>query len=202
MARCDNSEPDTELAEQFNMKEEKGVLVGDVAEGGPAEKAGIQRGDVITKFDGKKLEEPYQLRNMVANTAPGREATLTIIRENKTITKTVTIGELPAEMQKPSKGGEYNNLLNGVTVQDLTPEISGNLNLPQKLRGVVVTNVAGDSPASMILTQGDVIQEINRQKITDMKDYEKVVSKIKPGSDILLLIYRGGTSLYITLSSK
>jgi serine protease Do len=191
-----------ELAEQFNMKEGKGVLVGDVAEGGPAEKAGIQRGDVITKFEGKQIEEPYQLRNMVANTAPGDEAKLTIIIEDKTITKTVTIGELPGEMQKPSAGLEYNNLLKGVTVQDVTPEIAGNLNLPPKLKGVVVTNVAGDSPASMMLTQGDVIQEINRQRITDMKDYEKVVSKIKPGSDILLLIHRGGTSLYITLSSK
>jgi serine protease Do len=191
-----------ELAQQFNMKEDKGVLVGDVVEGGPAEKAGVQRGDVITEFDGKKIEEPYQLRNMVANTAPGEEAKLTIIRENKTITKTVTIGELPAEMQKPSTGGEYDNLLKGVTVQELTPEIAGNLNLPPKLRGVVVANITGDSPASMILTQGDVIQEINRQKITDMKDYRRVVSKIKPGSDILLLIYRGGTSLYITLSSK
>jgi serine protease Do len=191
-----------QLAEQFNIKEGKGVLVGDVAEGGPAEKAGIQRGDVITGFEGNKIEEPYQLRNMVANTAPGDKAKVTIFRENKTITKTVTIGELPAEMQKPSAGLEYNNLLKGVTVQEVTPEIAGNLNLPPKLKGVVVTNVAGDSPASMILTQGDVIQEINRQRITGMKDYEKVVSKIKPGSDILLLIYRGGTSLYITLSSK
>jgi serine protease Do len=191
-----------ELAQQFDMKEGKGVLVGDVVEGGPAEKAGIQRGDVITKFEGKKIEEPYQLRNMVANTAPGQKAILTIVRENKTIKKTVTIGELPAEMQKTSAGQEYNNLLKGVIVQDLTPEIAGNLNLPQKLKGVVVTSVAGDSPASMVLTQGDVIQEIDRQRITDVKDYEGVVSKIKPGNDILLLIYRGGTSLYITLSSK
>jgi serine protease Do len=191
-----------ELAEQFNVKEDKGVLVGDVVEGGPAEKAGLQRGDIITEFDGKKIEEPYQLRNMVANTAPGAEAKLTIVRENKTITKTVTIGELPAEMQKPSAGREYNNLLKGVTVRDLSPEVAGNLNIPSKLKGVVVTGIAGDSPASMVLMQGDVIQEINRQRITDTKDYEKVVSKIKPGSDILLLIYRGGTSLYITLSSK
>jgi serine protease Do len=191
-----------ELAEQFGIKEGKGVLVGDVSEGGPAEKAGIQRGDVIIKFEGKRIEEPYQLRNMVANTSPGDKANLTIIREDKTITKTVAIGELPAGMQKPSAGREYNNLLKGVTVQDITPEIAGNLNLPPKLKGVVVENIAGDSPASMILTQGDVIQEINRQKITNMKDYESVVSRIKPGGDILLLIFRGGTSLYITLSSK
>jgi len=191
-----------ELADQFGIKEGKGVLVGDVTEGGPAEKAGIQRGDVITGFEGKQIEEPYQLRNMVANTAPGDKADLTIIREDKSITKTVTIGELPAEMQKPSAGREYNNLLKGVTVQNITPEIAGNLNFPAKLKGVVVENVAGDSPASMILAQGDVIQEINREKISDMKDYEKVASRIKPGSDILLLIFRGGTSLYITLSSK
>jgi serine protease Do len=190
-----------ELAKQFNLKEDKGALIGDVIEGSPAEKAGLQRGDVIIEYEGKKIDEPYQLRNMVANTAPGQEVEIKIIRENRTETKKVTIGELPAEMQKPSTG-EYNNLLKGVTVQDLIPEIYKRFNLPIKLKGVIVSNVAEDSPASMVLMQGDVIQEINKQKITNFKDYEKVVSGIKPGEDILLFIFRSGSSLYITLSAK
>jgi serine protease Do len=190
-----------ELAKQFNLKEDKGSLIGDVIEGSPAEKAGLQRGDVIIEYEGKKIDEPYQLRNMVANTAPGQEVEIKIIRENRTETKKVTIGELPAEMQKPSTG-EYNNLLKGVNVQDLTPEIYKRSNLPIRLKGVIVSNVAEDSPAAMVLMQGDVIQEINKQKITNIKDYEKVVSGIKPGEDILLFIFRGGSSLYITLSAK
>jgi len=190
-----------ELAKQFNLKEEKGALVGDVAEGGPAEKAGLQRGDVITEYEGKKVDEPYQLRNMVANTAPGQGVDIKIIRGDKTEARQVTIGEMPTQMQKPSKG-EFNNLLKGVTVQNLTPDVYNQLNLPKRLRGVVVSEVAGDSPAAMSLMQGDVIQEINRQKIANVTDYEKVVSEINADKNILLLIFRGGTSLFLTLSAK
>jgi serine protease Do len=190
-----------ELAKQFNLKEEKGVLIADVIEGSPVEKAGIQRGDVITEFEGKKIDEPYQLRNMVANTAPGQEVVIKIIRENKTETKKVTIGELPSEMQKPSKG-EYNNLLKGVTVQNLTPDIYESLNLPKKLKGVVVSGIDEESPAAMALERGDVIQEINKQKITGVKNYENIAAKIKPEENVLLLIFRNGSSIYITLSGK
>ncbi len=190
-----------ELAKQFNLKEEKGVLIADVIEGSPVEKAGIQRGDVITEFEGKKIDEPYQLRNMVANTAPGQEVVIKIIRENKTETKKVTIGELPSEMQKPSKG-EYNNLLRGVTVQNLASDIYESLNLPKRLKGVVVSGIDEESPAAMALERGDVIQEINKQKITSVKSYENIVAKIKPEEDILLLVFKGGSSIYVTLSSK
>ena len=190
-----------ELAKQFNLKEEKGALVGDITDGSPAEKAGIMRGDVIIEYEGKKIEEPTQLRNMVANSEPNKEVELKIIRNNKIETKRVTIGELPAEMQKSSTG-EYSNLLRGVSVQDLTPELINKLNLPKKLRGVVVTDVSEDSPAALALTQGDVIQEVNRQKITSVKEYENVVSKLKADEDVLLLIYRNGSSIYITLSGK
>ena len=190
-----------ELSKQFNLKEEKGALVGDVIEGGPAGEAGIQRGDVIIEYDGKKIDEPYQLRNMVANTTPGKDVELKIIKESRTETKKVTIDEPPAEILKPSTSG-YNNFLKGVTVQDLSTEIYSSLNLPKRLKGVIVSDIDEDSPSAMALTQGDVIQEINRQKITDIKDYENVASKIKPGEDILLYVFRGGLSLYITLSGK
>jgi len=191
-----------ELAKQFDLKEEKGVLLGDVIEGSPAEKAGLQRGDVITEFEGKKVEEPNQLRNMVANTPLGREVNITIIRENRAETKKVIISELPADMRRPAKSDEYKNLLNGVSVQDITPDIADKLNIPVKIKGVIVTDVDEDSPSAMILMQGDVIQEINRQKITGMKEYGKVVSGIAAEKDILLLVFRGGASVFITLSNK
>lgn len=190
-----------ELAKQFGLKEDKGGLVSDVIEGSPAEKAGIQRGDVIIEYEGKKIDEPYQLRNMVANTEPGREVELKIIRGNRPIVKKVTIGDLPAEVQKFSKG-EYDNLLRGVTVKDLTPEIYSRLNLPKRLKGVVVSDISEDSPAAMVLMEGDVIQEINKLKIKGVKEYENIVSKIKPGQDILLYIFRNRSAFYITLSEK
>jgi len=190
-----------DLAKQFNLKEEKGALIGDIVEGSPAEKAGLQRGDIITAYDGKKIDEPYQLRNMVANTSPGKEVEIKIIRENTTKAIRVVIVEQPIEMQKISKG-EYDNLLNGVTVQNLTPEIYRKLNLPKRLNGVIVSDIDEDSPAATILTQGDIIQEINRKKITSVKDYEDIVAKIKTEEDILLLVFRNGYSIYITLSAK
>lgn len=190
-----------ELAEQFNIKDERGVLVGDVVEGSPAEKAGLERGDVIIEYDGKKVEEPNQLRNMVANTPPGREVEIKIIRGDQKETKKLVITELPADMQKPSKG-EYDNLLNGVTVNDLTPDIYRSFNIPKKIRGVIIAKIESDSPADAVLNEGDVIREINRNPITNTKEYENVVSKIKPGQDIMLLIFRGGISSFFILSDK
>ena len=76
------------------------------------------------------------------------------------------------------------------------------LNLPKRLKGVVVTDISEDSPAVMALTPGDVIQEINRQKITNVKEYENIVSKLRPEEVILLLIYRNGSSIFVTLSGE
>lgn len=190
-----------DLAKQFKLKDDKGALIGDVIEKSPAEKAGLLRGDVIIEYEGEKVDEPFQLRNMVANTSPGKKVEIKIIRENKTKTIEVTIGEMPADMQKLSKG-EFNNLLKGVVVQDLTPEIYDRFSLPEKLSGVIVSNVSADSSAAMVLMQGDVIMEINREKINNIKDYEDVVSRLHPEDDILLLIFRKGSSLFITLSAK
>jgi serine protease Do len=190
-----------ELAKQFQLKEEKGVLVGDVIEGSPAEKAGLQRGDIITEFAGKKIDEPSQIRNMVASTEPGQIAKMKIIRENREDTLQVTIGDLPDTMHKHLPG-EPDNLLTGVLVQDLTTELSTRLNLPKKLKGVIVTDVDEESPAAALIMKGDILQEINRQKIASVSDFEAVVSAIKPGKDILLLIFRGASSLYITLSNQ
>lgn len=190
-----------ELAKQFELKEDRGVLVGDVVEGSPAEKAGLKRGDIIIEFAGKRIEEPNQIRNMVANTEPGQTVEMKIIRENTKEIMKVTIGDVPVDMQKPSKG-EYDNLLNGVSIQDLTTEVFSKLNLPKKIKGVVVTDVEEESPAAMLLMRGDIVQEINRQRITSVSDYENVVSTIKPGKDILLFVFRSGSSLYITLSNQ
>ena len=190
-----------DLAKQFDLKSENGALVSDVVDNSPAQKAGLRRGDVILEYDGKKIDEPYQLRMMVANTSPGEEHTLTVLRENETVMLKVTIGELPAEMQQ-AQMGEYENALRGVSVQDMTPEIAKKLNIPGRISGVIVSDIAEDSPAAGVLMQGDVIQEVNRKKITGSKDYLDVVEKIGKGDNVLLLVYRGGSSVFITISGK
>jgi serine protease Do len=189
-----------ELAKQFNLTEKNGVIVADVTEESPAAKAGIQRGDVIVEFAGKKVSDPAELRNIVAATSPGQQVPIKMLREGKQKTVTVTVAELPATMQKAS--GSFDNLLKGVQVQDLTPEIRNKMNIPKRTSGVMVTDIASGSAADGVLGQGDVLMEINKHKINSIKDYEKVVSKIKSGEDILLLIFRNGSAIYMTLSAQ
>lgn len=190
-----------ELAKQFDLKDENGVLVSDVTENSPAEKAGLKRGDVIFEYDGKKTDEPSQFRNMVANSVPGEEHSLRILRNKEVLTLKATIGELPSEIQQ-AESGTYQNALRGVGVQDITPDIAKKLNLPARVKGVIVNDVDEDSPAYGVLTQGDVIQEINRARITGVNDYQTTVSRIGKNDNILLLIYRGGSSIFITLSQR
>ncbi len=188
-----------DLAKQFHISGEKGVLVADITENSPAEKAGLKRGDVIVEYDGKEVNEPTTLRNMVADTPPGREVTLKIVRDGKPKTLSASIAELPLEAQS---AGKFNNLLSGVYVQNISPEMKRGLGISKNLNGVIITEIRNGSPASGILAKNDIILEINRKKIRSMKDYNSVVSKIKSGQSILLLIHRNGSTIYTTLSSR
>ncbi|GBE05681.1 putative periplasmic serine endoprotease DegP-like precursor [bacterium BMS3Abin10] len=190
-----NMTPD--LAEQFDLKEEKGTLVSDVVEDSPAEKAGFKRGDLIIAYDGKNVDDSTALRNMVAGTLPDTTVKVKIIREGKEKTLTVTIGKL-SEAVVTAKS-EYRNAMKGVHVQDLNPEIRMSLDIPGKVEGVVVTNIEMDSPAFQALERNDVIQEINKKIIRSAKDYEKAVSKISAKDTVLILVYRGGGYIYITI---
>ncbi len=189
-----------DLAKQFGLKEEKGALVGDVIEDGPAEKSGIQRGDVIVEYEGKEVTDPVGLRNMVAGTSPDKQVMIKVLRAGSPITMNIVIAELPANLIKTAK--EFDNLLKGVQVQDVSPEIKKKLNIPKHATGVIVTGIEEGSTAEGILAQGDILLEINRKKISSLKDYEMVASKIKSGEDILLLIFRNGSTIYLTLSTR
>lgn len=193
-----------ELAQQFNLTDEKGALIVDVVEGSPADKAGLQRGDVIVEFDGKKIDNPSQLKNLVAMTKPGQTVTLEIIRDGKPMRLEVTIGELPSEDDKKlaSKTTSFDNSLKGVIVQELTDEILQRLGIGRKLKGVIVTDIEENSPALGILQKGDIILEINRRPISGLKDYNEVVTKIESSQSILLWIYRGKAPIYVTLSGR
>jgi len=189
-----------DLVKQFNLKDEQGVLVGDVTEGGPAEKAGIQRGDVILEYNSKKVEDAISLRNMVAGTVPNQEVSIKLMRNGKTETIRVKILEMTTEAQAFSK--TFDNQLKGVYVQNITPDLKKSLDIPGRIKGVVITDVDEESPAEGILKKNDVIMEINRNNINNTKDYEESVSRIKPADDILLLVFRQNSAFYITLSSR
>ncbi len=186
-----------ELSKSLGIKQETGALVADVVKGSPAEKAGLKRSDVITQFDGKPVEDSTGLRNMVSATAPGKTVELKLIRDNKEQTVTVTLAEF--KEQKVAKKIEYNNVLKGITVQELTASLRDHLGLPSNANGVVITAISGDSPAQGILQVNDVIMEVDRQEIKGISDYEQVVSKIGENDNVLLLVYRDGGTIYITV---
>ncbi len=187
-------QPVTEaLARQFGLKDITGVLISDVVEGSPADKGGLRRGDVVVKYNGRDTREPIELRNLVAATKPGTRVAVVVIRDGKPRTLSVAIEELPSE--KKELAGTYDNALRGVHVADITPEIRRALGLPDRLRGVVVTGVEIENG----LARGDVIMEINRFKVASLADYRELASKIGPESDVLLLLYRGGSVIYLTI---
>lgn len=190
-----------ELARQFGLNDEAGTLVSDVVENSPAEKAGLMRGDVVLEYDGKKTDEPFQFRNMVANSQPGEEHSVKLLRGGNPMTLKVVIGELPSEMQAV-ESGDFQNALKGINVQDLTPEIAGKMRLPERIKGVVVSDVDEESPAFGVLVQGDVIQEINRKKIFNINEYRSIGSRIAKDESVLLLVFRNGSSIFVTLSLK
>ena len=188
----------SDIAKQFNLKDEKGALIGDVMDASPAEKAGLQRGDVITDFNGKEVSDPSGLRNAVAATAPGKDVTVKYIRDGKPLITTVRIAELPTDLQARSSSRSSTGI-KGVTVQNITPDIRSSLDLPKRVQGVVVTDVEDGSPADSVLMRGDIITQVNRVDIKNTKDYESAVAKGKNRKGMLLVVFRNGSSMFLTI---
>jgi len=187
-----------DLAEQFEIKDQQGALVSEVVKDSPAEKAGIKRSDVIVSFNGKKVKNAAALRNMVADTPPGRTVEIRVIRDKEEKLLKVSVGDMP-EAKKTVRKAERENALKGVTVQELTPDVRTRARIPDEVTGVIVTDVAGGSPAQGLVAAGDVIQQLNRTDIRSTADFEKALAKIGPKDTVLLLIYRGGGSVYLTI---
>ncbi|MFA5354461.1 MAG: PDZ domain-containing protein, partial [Thermodesulfovibrionales bacterium] len=123
-----------------------------------------------------------------------------IVRNGETMNLKLTVGEFPAD--KAVAVLKMDNALKGVSVQDLTDELLQKFSITKKLKGVVVNNIEQESPASGILTNGDIILEVNRKALSSAAEYTDLVSRIEKGQDILLLIVRGGNYLYITVPGR
>lgn len=186
-----------DLAKSLYITGTTGALVSGVAGGEPADKAGLKRGDVIISLAGKPVTDATGLRNMVSATAPGTVVDVKIIRDNKERTLPVTLGEY--KEKNAIKKAEYHNVLKGVTVQDLTAGLRDSLNLPEDLQGVAVRDVNSDSPAQGLLLPNDVIQEVDRKPTPSVHAFDQIVSKIGKEDSVLMLIYRNGGSIYLTI---
>ncbi|HJX32357.1 MAG TPA: DegQ family serine endoprotease [Thermodesulfobacteriota bacterium] len=186
-----------ELAQSFGLAEGRGALVAQVQEGSPAAKAGIKKGDIIVKFDGKEIKDMDELPRMVAGTPIGKKASVVIFREGKEITVTVPLAEMPEEEKEVITKKSENTL--GVMVKDITPELANKLGIAEK-EGVIVSSIEPGGPAEDVgIMKGDIIKEVNRKQVKNVQEYSEAIGKAKPGENILFFIKRGDDSLFIVL---
>ncbi len=189
-----------ELAKSFGLKEDKGALVAQVVPGSPAEKAGIQQGDVIVGFDGKEIAESKDLPRMVASEPVGKSVTVKILRDGKMTDRQVKVGEMEDKAEVAKRPSSHKSL--GIAVQNLTPDIAKGLGL-KKETGVVVTQVEPGSPADDAgIRTGDVIREVNRKPVKNVEDFTQKVDKAKEQASVLLLLQRGENSLFAAVTPK
>jgi serine protease Do len=190
----------SELAKSFGMKEKKGALVADVFKDGPADRAGIEQGDVIIEFDGKEITESKDLPRIVATTPVGKAVQIKIWKNGKIVTKEVKTGEMDEKTVETARASDNKHF--GITVQKITPEAARGLGL-KNTSGVVVTEVEAGSPAADAgIRRGDVIREINRTSVKDVQTFLRTIEQGKDGNSTLLLIQRGENNFYVVVTLK
>jgi len=196
----------SDLAASLGLKDLRGVLISGVSSGSPADHAGMKTGDIVTAIDGQPTNDPNELRNRIASSAPGTQVTLTVQRDGKELQVKPTLAELTPEEAKTKQtgsdqgGGEGGPL--GLSVQPLTSDDAGQLGLPRGTRGLVVESVDPAGPAAETGIQaGDVIVEANRQPVASADDLRGALRK-SGSRPALLLINRGGQTHFVTVRPR
>jgi serine protease Do len=193
----------SDLAENFGLKEVRGVIVNSVTPNSPAEKAGLKQGDVILSLNGVNVDDGNTLRNHVAQTAPNTEATLGIMRNGNEQTVKIMLGEFQPKKavsgEKDNSGTEPTPGKLGLSLKPVTPQIAQQLELGDVQSGLVVMSVQPGSPADDAgIGQGDLIMQVNRQAVKTAEDIKSAMDKAK-GNSVLFLINRGGQTVFVTV---
>ncbi len=200
-----------ELADQFKLDATtKGALVTNVVPGGPAAKAGLKEGDVITSFDGKPVTDARHLKLTVATVAPGTKVTADVLRDGKSVGLNLKISTRPSDRELAENGGgragrnreddsapaagSDTGTLNGVGVADLDPQARREFDVPAGIRGALITQVEPNSASAAAgLQPGDVIQEINRHPVSSGDDAVKLTEKTESKKTLLRIWNQSGT---------
>ncbi|MDW8309522.1 MAG: PDZ domain-containing protein, partial [Verrucomicrobiales bacterium] len=197
-----------DLAREFNLPDNNGALVAEVTPDSPAAKAGLKEGDVVVEFNGRKISDSRQLRLIIAQTPPGTEVSLRVVRDGKPQTVKVKLAELPAQARRGEgrpgglRRGNQPDLLDGVVVDDLTPRHRRAFNIPDDVQGALIVQVAPNSPASEAgLQAGDVILEINRRRVQTAEEAVRASQDVK-GERVLLRVWGRGGSRYVVITAK
>ncbi len=189
-----------ELARSFGLKKTEGALVAGVMADSPAARAGIERGDVILEYNGTHIDSAHQLPALVAATAIGKTVPITVQRGGNTKTLSVSVQEMPASAAPSQSRGA--TAAWGVEVADITPDLRQQFNLEQT-KGVVVTGITPNSPADESgLRPGDVIGEVNRRPVHNVRDYQAAVAAVGDEHHLLLLVRREGQSFFVALARQ
>jgi serine protease Do len=187
------------MAKAFGEKQPAGALVGSVSPNSPAQRSGLQNGDIILELNGKPVEDANQLRMSISMMSPDTVVRLKVFRNGAEREFTATLAELPAEeaaVKGDSEGAKSE--LSGISVQDVDPQTARQLGVPANTAGVVVTKISPSSAAADSgLQRGDVIQEVNRKPIRNTADFEAAMRNSK--DQTLLLVNRQGNTLYVAV---
>jgi serine protease Do len=189
-----------ELKDKLELGTDEGALVSGVMSGGPAEKAGIKRGDVILRFNAKAIRSSRDLPFVVASTPIGKTVVVEVMRDNQQMSLQIRTEELKEEAEAvPSEdAGPYLDL--GMEVQEITPEMAKNYGL-ERTSGVIIVQVeSGSAAAEAGLSPGDIIVEIDRKQIKGLNDLNRLLAGVKAGDTVLFLIDRGGMTIFVTLN--
>jgi len=198
---------DADLASSLNLPAARGAIVTSVSPGGPAERAGVKRGDVITSVNNQAVADNNVLRNQIAGLAPGSTATLTLLRNGREQNVQVTLAELQ-DRQRPdseessgNNGGGVGNERFGLTLQPLSAETASRYGLEADDQGLLVTRLdpAGNA-ASAGIRQGDLIQEVNRQPVRTVAEFSSAIRQ-SGSRPALVLVKRRNAVVYLTLKA-
>ncbi|HKR67016.1 MAG TPA: Do family serine endopeptidase [Thermoanaerobaculia bacterium] len=198
------SDVNEETREAFNLPEARGALVQAVEEGKPADKAGVRHGDVVVEIDGKPIRNNRELIDYISYLPVGSEVKITVIREGKRQMLTAKTAERPletAENDEENDGATAEPVRDklGMSIQNITPEMRRLYNLPESVRGVIVTDVKNVSAAGEAnVSEGDVISEVQGQRVTNVDEFRAATDKVRSGQRLRMYITtptRGGSPI-------
>jgi len=191
-----------DLYETMDLESRKGTIVSDIVEGSPAEKSGLESGDVIVAFEGKEITNGAALKNLVSSASPGQKITLTISREGKVQDINVVLEERSGAEMASSSSNDFDKF--GLSVLDLTDDLIDQYDIQRPMnsdiQGVVVVNIEEGGIAEQSgMLEGDLITRIGRQKISNLTMFKEEISKYEEDKKILFLVKRGNASRFLTL---
>ncbi len=188
-----------DLAKAFGLSGKKGAVVANVTPASPADKGGMKAGDVILSVNGKPLKDSKTLPHMVAKIKPGTKAPFKVFRDKKELTLNIEIGKMPDDIDAGGAMSSSKSATDfGLTVETLDDQLRNRLGADSTVSGVVVTDVASDSPAAGMLTGGDVILEVNRKPVKNVVEFKAAAKSVKSGDTVILRVFRRGAWLWIT----